>query len=230
MKDWVNNLAPDSVHREVYDTATLVAMDYANVPPYLDETHQWNVGGRDVTPVVNMLRRGLMPYGKFPYNLARQGKRWTIDALRDVLPGNVQVGGFDVTRGAKTDWAQKRSALAALTMMTGRLPPRSQGDGGRRRPGAATGTQLDDLGKKLDGAYNTAGRMNVTRTPLGRSLTAMLDCLRHARPGGAGEMAAHSRAAVCLERGRAGFGDALDARRAGAGSAGQHSRGLSAIW
>jgi hypothetical protein len=39
------------------------------------------------------------------------------------------------------------------------------------------GREVDDLGKRLEGAYQTSGRINVTDTPLGRTITAALDML-----------------------------------------------------
>ena len=101
MKTWLKD-PPKAVHRSAYYAAMLVAMDYANVPPVLDETNQVMMGGRDVTAEINLLRRGVMPFAKFPYNLARQGKRYTFDSLRDLLPGHVQgkgiVSGIEFTR------------------------------------------------------------------------------------------------------------------------------------
>ena len=175
IKDWIQNLAPDSVHRSAYYAAVLVALDYANVPPALDETNQVMMGGRDVTAEVNLLRRGIAPFAKFPYNLARQGKRFTLDSIRDILPGNVKLGSLDVTRGAETSWAQKRQAVANLTMMSmlyllARAMMDDDKDGVPK-----LGREVDDLGHKLEGAYNTAGRINITDTTMGRTMTAALD-------------------------------------------------------
>jgi hypothetical protein len=177
MKDWVQNLAPDAVHRSAYYAAMLVALDYVNVAPALDETNQVMMGGRDVTAEVNMLRRGITPFAKFPYNLARQGKRFTFDSLRDLLPGNAQVSGIELTRGGETTWAQKRQAVANLTMMgmmylLARAMMDDDDDGTPK-----LGRELDDLGRRLEGAYQTSGRINITDTPIGRTISAALDMM-----------------------------------------------------
>lgn len=175
IKDWVENLADESVHRSAYNAAVLVALDYANVPAMLDEGNQVLMGGRDITAEVNLLRRGVSPFSKFPYNLARQGKRYTFDALRDLLPGHVKLSGVELTRGRETTPAEKRQAAASLVMMTmmfllARGLMDDDDDGVPK-----LGRELDDLGKKMDGAYQTAGRINVTGTPIGRTITAALD-------------------------------------------------------
>lgn len=177
MKDWIENLASDAVHRSAYNAAMLVAMDYANVPPALDENNQVTVGGRDITAEVNLLRRGIAPFAKFPYNLGRQGKRYTFDSLREILPGHLKAGSIELTKGAVTSNAQKRQAAANLTMMTLMylLARMLMDDDEQGAP--KLGRELDDLGRRLEGAYQTAGRINITDTALGRTITAALDML-----------------------------------------------------
>lgn len=161
LQTWMKD-APKEAQRAAYYSAVLVAMDYANVPPVLDEANQVTVGGRDVTAEINLLRRGLVPFGKFPYNLARQGKRYTVDSIADLF-------------GKERSGEQRRQAAANLTMMTLMflLARALMDDDDKNVP--KLGREVDDLGKRLDGAYNTSGRINITRTWLGKTITGALD-------------------------------------------------------
>lgn len=162
LRNWVMHLAPDTVHHEAYQSAVFVAHDYANVPWWLDEGAQIKVAGYDVTPLLNVLRPGFFPFLKYGYNLARQGYKYTVGSALDLsLKG--------------TTPKQKRAALANLVMMAGMyiIGRKMMTDGEDETP--VLGRSTDDLGKQIEGAYNTSGRINITRTPLGRMLTAGLD-------------------------------------------------------
>lgn len=162
IRHWLEHDAPPEVHRQAYESAVLVGHDYANVPPMLDESRQWKVGGHDITPLVNTLRTGVAPFAKYPYNLFRQGKRWSWDSIGDLI-------------GANRTGGQRRAALANLSMMTMMLLLARHYMSDDEEGTPQLGRDMDDLGKRLDGAYNTAGRLNITHTPMGRVMTAALD-------------------------------------------------------
>lgn len=160
MENWIKHEAPETIHKEAYDAACLYCLDYTNVPAFLDEGHQVIVGGHDLTAEVNLLRRATIPFMKFPYNLARQGKRLTLDSLVDL-----------VGKGkTKKERARSLSNLFMMASLLGLFRMLfDDDDEGISKVGA----EYDDLGRRLEGAYNTAGRVNITDTPAGRVISAV---------------------------------------------------------
>jgi RNA polymerase sigma factor (sigma-70 family) len=153
MRDWVQ-AQPPGFHRQVRAVATAYAMDYANVPVWMDETHRVQVGGNDVTDWANLVRRLSMPFAKYPYNYARQMKR--------MLWSNGLVAGLSRT-ATKQDRAEAFANVAGATTMMSLLAALMMG-GGDDEDEASTspvGISRDTGGKPLEPAFNTVGRVRV---------------------------------------------------------------------
>lgn len=161
MREWLKN-APDAVHRRAYASAVTYAMDYANVPWWLDDQHQVKAYGKDITPIVNIARRLLFPFAKYPYNYARQIKRLGWDSVRDLT-----------TRREFTSTAQKMAAAANLgtyVLMLAAGPALRYAlaalGGGGDDDKEIIGTSYDEMGRKLDAAFDTSSRVNVSAIPV----------------------------------------------------------------
>ena len=76
MRKWLAAEGPD-IHRRAHATAVAYAMDYENVP--------WWMDAKGLKPEVNVLMRLLVPFIKWPYNMARQMKRFGLGSAHDVL-------------------------------------------------------------------------------------------------------------------------------------------------
>jgi predicted RNA methylase len=144
MLNWVKEKpANDPVHREVEDVAKLYLMDYVNVPAWLDAT-----GGKGwkATAV-----RGVLPFVKFPYNMAKQF---------------VVMGPLSAHRAFRGKTGQERINAISNLMVLGALAGLAgavKGLGGADDPeDPIIGGNIDDEGNRLQNSMRTGARINVT--------------------------------------------------------------------
>ena len=193
MRTWLN-AADDKVHRRAMAVAHAYAMDYSNVPWWLDDSARITTGaGTDITAPVNTVRRLILPFAKWPYNMARQMKRFGFDSSLDVLGylvgkvGNVpgfrgtglaeSLRGIGAGRGvphANPKLANSVAHLGTFTLMLAVMraalhaPDEDEEDLGR------LGRSFDEAGKRLESAYNTSSRVNISDLPvLGSAVRAL---------------------------------------------------------
>jgi len=193
MRTWLN-AADDKVHRRAMAVAHAYAMDYSNVPWWLDDSARiTNGAGQDITAPVNTIRRLILPFAKWPYNMARQIKRFGVDSSLDVLGYLVgKVGNVPGFRGTGlAEWLRSAGAsrgvphanprlansvahLGTFTLMMAVMramlhaPDEDEEDLGR------LGRSFDEAGKRLDSAYNTSSRVNISDLPvLGSAVRAL---------------------------------------------------------
>lgn len=146
LKDWVKNASP-GFHRDVHATTVLYLMDYQNVPAWLDASQSNTAMGQ-------ILKRALIPFAKWPYNMARQFKRLTFDAALDtIMAGRSKEQRINGMANLMT-----MAGLAALGAVISKL---DLGGGDDDEP--IIGSAIDEEGELLASGFRTANRLNVSR-------------------------------------------------------------------
>jgi RNA polymerase sigma factor (sigma-70 family) len=145
-KAWTRNwmqTAPADLHRDVYLTTVLYLMDYQNVPAWLDPQQSMTATGQ-------IFKRALLPFAKWPYNMARQLKRLTFDAaLNTIMAGRTK--------------QQRIEGMANLATMAGLVALGAAIAGADDDDDPILGASLDEEGRLLDAAFRTANRINISR-------------------------------------------------------------------
>ena len=178
MKNWLTT-APAEVHRRAHATAVAYAMDYENVPWWMDE--------KSASPAMNIVRRLMFPFIKWPYNMARQMKRFGLDSAIDLaawtagrtighVPGAIgeTMRSWQSSRKASgAKMANSVAHLATFGMMYAAM---------RALLGAANdddeverlGRSFDQAGNRLGREWDTSNRINITDVPiLGTAVAAL---------------------------------------------------------
>ena len=178
MKNWLTT-APAEVHRRAHATAVAYAMDYENVPWWMDE--------KSASPGWNIVRRLMFPFIKWPYNMARQMKRFGLDSAIDLaawtagrtighVPGAIgeTMRSWQSSRKASgAKMANSVAHLATFGMMYAAM---------RALLGAAKdddeverlGRSFDQAGNRLGREWDTSNRINITDVPiLGTAVAAL---------------------------------------------------------
>jgi hypothetical protein len=141
-RDWMVNATPE-IHRDVYLTTVLYLMDYQNVPAWLDASQSNNA-------MSQLMKRALIPFAKWPYNMARQLKRFTLDSAFDLLMPSR-------SKEQRIEGAANLMVMAGLTALGSWLV------GSDDDEEKLLGTNVDAEGKLLEAAFRTGNRMNVSR-------------------------------------------------------------------
>ena len=146
MRDWMKD-APAELHRDVYMSTVLYMMDYQNVPAWLDPQQSNSAIGQ-------VVKRALIPFAKWPYNMARQFKRFSLDAAFDlVMPGR--------TREERVNGAANLMVMAGLAALGAWLV--GADGGGDDDKDKLLGSNVDDEGKLQEAAFRTGNRINVSK-------------------------------------------------------------------
>lgn len=149
IRDWIRKPSESAI-READAAAKLYAMDYANVPWWLDNGHPLIVGGVDMTAFGNLVRDNVLPFFKYPYNFARQVKRIGIDSVPKA---------FD-PRTPKRERAEAIGNLAALSMFFAlgwlMVKPWDEED-----EDDILGRDYDETGREMEAKYRTSGRIRI---------------------------------------------------------------------
>jgi RNA polymerase sigma factor (sigma-70 family) len=142
-QNWIAN-APAEIHRDVYLTTVLYLMDYQNVPAWLDPQ-------QSMTAMGQIVKRGLLPFVKWPYNMARQFKRLTFDAaLNTVMAGR--------TKQQRIEGMANLMTMGALAAVGTAI---AMADDDEDDP--VLGASVDEEGNLLDAAFRTKNRINLSR-------------------------------------------------------------------
>jgi RNA polymerase sigma factor (sigma-70 family) len=142
-QNWIAN-APSEIHRDVYLTTVMYLMDYQNVPAWLDPQQSMTATGQ-------IVKRGLLPFVKWPYNMARQFKRLTFDsALNTVMAGR--------TKQQRIEGMANLMTMGALAAVGTAI---AMGDDDEDDP--LLGASVDEEGNLLDAAFRTKNRLNLSR-------------------------------------------------------------------
>ncbi len=142
-QNWIAN-APAEIHRDVYLTTVMYLMDYQNVPAWLDPQQSMTATGQ-------IVKRGLFPFVKWPYNMARQFKRLTFDAaLNTIMAGRTKQQRIEGMANLMT-----MGALAAIGTAI------AMADDDEDDP--LLGASVDEEGNLLDAAFRTKNRLNLSR-------------------------------------------------------------------
>lgn len=142
-QNWIAN-APADIHRDVYLTTVLYLMDYQNVPAWLDPQ-------QSMTAMGQIVKRGLLPFVKWPYNMARQFKRLTFDAaLNTVMAGR--------TKQQRIEGMANLMTMGALAAVGTAI---AMADDDEDDP--VLGASVDEEGNLLDAAFRTKNRINLSR-------------------------------------------------------------------
>ena len=142
-QNWIAN-APAEIHRDVYLTTVLYLMDYQNVPAFLDPQQSMTATGQ-------IVKRALLPFAKWPYNMARQFKRLTFDAALDtVMAGR--------TKQQRIEGMANLMTMAGIAAVGAAI---SMADDDEDDP--ILGASVDEEGNLLDAAFRTKNRLNLSR-------------------------------------------------------------------
>lgn len=193
MRNWLQN-APEDVHLRAYNVAVAYAMDYSNVPAWMDADARKMMGTTDVTGAANILMRLTIPFIKWPYNMARQMKRFAGGSAADVLawlaartvgtmPGIAGTKAGEAMRG----WAQMRRVgrwnpklansiahLGTFGLMLAALHAWLRNGKTSKDDVERLGRSFDLAGNRLDRAVETGSRVNISDVPvLGPAVRAL---------------------------------------------------------
>lgn len=141
-KDWMQN-APADFHHDVYLTTVLYLMDYQNVPAWLDPQQSMTATGQ-------IFKRALLPFAKWPYNMARQFKRLSFDAA-------IATFSRGKTKQQRIEGMANLATMAGLTALGVAIAMADDDDD------PLLGKSLDEEGNLLDAAFRTANRINLSR-------------------------------------------------------------------
>lgn len=165
MKKWVK-AQPAAFHRDVYMTTVLYLMDYQNVPALLD-------AGQSNSGWAQVVKRGIAPFAKWPYNMLKQMKRLSLDSAMDfVLPGRTK--------------EQRRNGAANLMVLGGMAGVGAVIAGFEDEDDPIFGSNWDEDGKLRVAEARTGNRLNLSR--VGRVIAAhaqMRDVDLQSEDGGA---------------------------------------------
>jgi len=143
MRAWMKS-EDNGIHQDVYQTVVLYMMDYQNVPAWLDASQSMTTGSK-------VIKRLVLPFAKWPYNMARQFKVFTVDSAIDLL-------------GTNKSKQQRIEGMANLMTMAGLVALGATVIGmGEGEEEKILGTNIDEEGNVLDAAFRTANRMNISR-------------------------------------------------------------------
>ncbi len=166
MRDWLNASGPE-VARQAHATAVAYAMDYENVPWWMDE--------RTSSTGLNIIRRLVLPFIKWPYNMARQMKRFGADSALDVAawisaktvgraPGAVGEAARAWQSGRKASGTKLANSVAHLATfglmyaaMRALLAAAKDDD-----EVGKLGRSFDMAGDRLGREWDTSSRVNIT--------------------------------------------------------------------
>ena len=183
MKNWLQNAGPE-VHRRAHAVAVAYAMDYENIPRWMDE--------RVASTEMNIIRRLMFPFIKWPYNMARQMKRFGLDPAQDVAAwlSAKTIGAAPGVRDTKLGeamraWQSGRKAsgakmansvahLATFSMMYAAMRAllgMAKDDDEVER----LGRSFDQAGNRLGREFDTSNRINITDVPIIGPTVAALD-------------------------------------------------------
>lgn len=170
MRDWLTKAGPE-VHRRAYQTAVAYAMDYENVPRWMDEKSR--------SPGWNILFRLNLPFIKWPYNMGRQMKRFALDSSHDLLAwaagktlGNIPGNVGEVMRA----WQSKRKAsgakiansaahLATFGLMYAAMRA-ILGSAKDDEEVERLGRSFDQAGERLGREFDTGNRVLINDVPI----------------------------------------------------------------
>ena len=165
------------------------AMDYDNVPWWLDPGHRFAVGTVDMTPVVNVVRNLMLPYFRWTYNYLRNTKRWLGGGSADVVTWlGAKVASAPFLAGTEAGKRMKAAAeergvpemnpklansianLGTFVLMQAAAYAllhlgRGGGDDDKDRVDRL-GRSFDQAGKRMDRAFDTSSRMDISDIPV----------------------------------------------------------------
>jgi hypothetical protein len=188
MQAWLAK-QPDDLMVQARAVGLAYAMDYDNVPWWLDPGHRFAVGTVDMTPVVNVVRNLMLPYFRWTYNYLRNTKRWVGGGSADVVTWlGAKVASAPFLAGTE---AGKRMKAAAEERGVPEMNPklahsianlgtfvlmqavayailhlgRGGGDDDKDRVDRL-GRSFDQAGKRMDRAFDTSSRMDISDIPV----------------------------------------------------------------
>jgi predicted ABC-type ATPase len=180
MKHWLENDAPDTLHREVQLAAGLFLMDYQNVPRWMDASSLKPVvsdpdhpaRGVMLNQVLRLGVKTVIPFIRWQYSFAKSVKRQGWDAgLKQLVTGK--------DKAARAEAVGNVAALGMMVMLPALVSALGEGedDDKDKIAGELIGRVQDLEGGKLPQTLSAKNRFNVSA--LARILATRLGMSGH---------------------------------------------------